>query len=97
MEPGSTKTDVNKTIKISTEEHSYRLPLQSDEELTLPSFSRDSNLLLDQVMNAENFPYFNETWMFGQQGAEGKIDAPELLSNINTLTNPNNRKRKIDL
>ena len=97
MEQGSTKTDVNKTIKISTEEHSYRLPLQSREELTLPSFSRDSVLLLDQVMNSENFPYFNKTWMFGQQGAEGKIDAPELMSNINTLTNPNNRKRKIDL
>ena len=97
MEQEATKRGVNKNIKISTEEHSYRLPLQSDEELTLPSFSRDSNLLLDQVMNAENFPYFNETWMFGQQGAEGKIDAPELLSNINTLTNPNNRKRKIDL
>ena len=97
MEPGSTKTDVKKTIKISTEEHSYRLPLQSGEELTLPSFSRDSVLLLDQVMNAENFPYFNETWMFGQQVAEGTIDASELLSNINTLTRPNNRKRKIDL
>ena len=97
MEQEATKSDVKKTIKISTEEHSYKLPLQSGEELTLPLFSRDNVLLLDQVTNAENFPYFNETWMFGQQGAEGKIDAPELLSNINTLTRPNNGKRKIDL
>ena len=97
MEQEATKTDINKTMKISTEENSYRLPLQSGEELTLPLFSKDNVLLLDQVMNVKNFPHFNETWMFRQQDAEGKIDAPELLSNINTLTNPNNRKRKIDL
>ena len=97
MEQEATKTDMTKTMKISTEENSYRLPLQSGEELTLPLLSRDNVLLLDQVMNAGNSPYLNETWMFGREDAEGKIDAPELLSNINTLTNPNNRKRKIDL
>ena len=97
MEQEATKSDVKKTIKISTEEHSYKLPFQSDEELKLPLFSSDNVKLLGQVTNADNFPYLNETWMFGQQDAEGKIDAPELLSNINTLTRPNNRKRKIDL
>ena len=97
MEQEATKRDANKNMKISTEEHSYKLPFKSDEELKLPSFSSDNVKLLDQVTNADNFPYFNETWMFGQQDAEGKIDAPDLLSNINTLTRPNNRKRKIDL
>lgn len=97
MEQEATKRGVNKNIKISTEEHSYKVPLQSGEEITLPSFSRDNVLLLDQLTNAQNFPYLNETRIFGQQVAEGTIDASELLSNINTLTRPNNRKRKIDL
>ena len=97
MEQEATNRDVNKNIKIPTEEHSYKLPLPSGEEITLPTFSRDNVLLLDQATNTEHFPYFNETWMFGQQVAEGTIDASELLSNINTLTRPNNRKRKIDL
>ena len=97
MEQEATNGDVNKNIKISTEENSYKLPLQSGEEITLPSFSRDNVLLLDQLTNAQNFPYLNETRIFGQQVAEGTIDASELLSNINTLTRPNNRKRKIDL
>ena len=97
MKQEVTKSDVNRTIKISTEENFNELSLESGEELTMPLLSRDKFLLLDQVSNNKHFPYLNKTWMFGRQGAEGKIDAPELLSNINTLTKPNNRKRKIDL
>ena len=97
MEQEATKRGVNKNIKISTEEPSYKVPLQSGEEITFPSFSRDNALPFDQLTNDENFPYFNETLISVQQVAEGTIDASELLSNINTLTRPNNRKRKIDL